>query len=63
MVFFRTKEDLINKVKYYLENDEERKRMSNIGREISLREFTYTGLANRFLNYLQEYYKNNYKEQ
>lgn len=57
MIFFKTKNDLVEKVKYYLENEEERNRMAQIGREISLKNFTYTGLANRFLDYLQKYYK------
>ena len=57
MIFFKTKNDLVEKVKYYLENEEERNRMAQIGRDISLKNFTYTGLANRFLDYLQKYYK------
>lgn len=45
MVFYRSTEDLIKKIKYYLAHEEERERIARAGYERTLREHTY---ENRF---------------
>lgn len=41
MVFFKDKEDFLNKIQFYLEHEEERKRMVESGRKKALEKLTY----------------------
>lgn len=41
IVFFKDKEDFLNKVHFYLEHEEERTRMAEIGRKKALEKLTY----------------------
>lgn len=43
LVLFRDKEDFLNKVQFYLNNEDERVRMAKVGREKALERLTYQG--------------------
>lgn len=49
LVMFRDKEDLLQKVKYYLTHEEERRRMAEIGHKAALEKMTFDELMNRML--------------
>lgn len=53
-VFFYDKQDLIDKIKYYLANEKERQRIVENGRQIVLRERTYSTAARKCLNLIKE---------
>jgi hypothetical protein len=54
LVFFRNKDDLIKKVKFYLENGEKRQRMTEIGRQACLEKMTYKALMRNMTEKLSE---------
>ncbi|MDR1616233.1 MAG: glycosyltransferase [Syntrophomonadaceae bacterium] len=54
LVFFRNKTELIKKVKFYLENEEERQRMAEIGRKVCLEKMTYKALMRNMTEKLAE---------
>ncbi len=41
LVFFNGREDLLDKIKFYLENEDERKKLAKIGREKALEKLTF----------------------
>ena len=51
---FETQEELVEKVKYYLSNDDERKSIAKAGYERCVKEYSYTARAKRVLEYIQE---------
>lgn len=53
-VMFKGKEDLLSKVKYYLENEEERQRMIAIEKESALKKMTFDATCKRMLDVLKE---------
>ena len=52
LVMFYNKKDLIKKVKYYLEHDEERREMARRGREVALQKMTYDALMKRVIQFI-----------
>ena len=53
--YFHNKEELIEKLHFYLEHDDERKRMAEIGRQEALKRMTFTALMENVLDILPEY--------
>ena len=53
-VFYYDKKDLIEKVKYYLMNEEERKRIAQSGRQAVLQEMIYANAARKALQLIKE---------
>lgn len=49
VVFFRSKEELIGKINYYLKNDAERQRIAENGRKKAIKTMSYRGLAERIM--------------
>lgn len=50
IILFRTKEELLDKVRYYLAHPDERKQIALRGREIALKHFTYSHAAAQMLD-------------
>lgn len=53
--YFHNKEELIEKLHYYLEHDDERKRMAEIGRQEALKRMTFEALMKKVLDILPDY--------
>ncbi|MBQ9526056.1 MAG: glycosyltransferase family 1 protein, partial [Fretibacterium sp.] len=51
-IMFYNKKDLIKKVRYYLEHDEERREMARRGREVALQKMTYDALMKRVIGFI-----------
>lgn len=58
LVVFHDKNDLLNKVGYYLTHESERKQMAEKGRQAALEKMTYDTLMKRMLTFLSDYYQN-----
>lgn len=52
--FFYNKKDLLEKVAYYLSNEEERKKMIKKGKERALEKMTFTKLMERTINFIKK---------
>lgn len=52
-VFYYNKQDLIDKVKYYLANENERQRIVENGRQIVLKEMTYSSAVHKCLSLIK----------
>lgn len=55
IVMFTDRTDLIEKIRYYLEHEEERRAMALKGRKAALEYMTFDALAQKILNMLPEY--------
>ncbi len=53
--YFHNREELIEKLHFYLEHDDERKRMAELGRQEALKRMTFEALMKRVLDVLPEY--------
>ena len=53
IVLFRTREELLDKARYYLDHADERRKIAMRGREITLQNFTYEHLAARILSLIR----------
>ncbi|WP_026498557.1 glycosyltransferase family protein [Butyrivibrio sp. WCD2001] len=53
--FFEDKEELIEKIRYYLEHEDERKKMAEIGRGEALKRMTFDALMEKVIGLLPEY--------
>lgn len=53
LVMFHDKQDLLNKVNYYLSHETERKQMAEKGRQAALKTMTYNALMRRLLEFLK----------
>ena len=62
LVMFYNKKDLIKKVKYYLEHDEERREMARRGREVALQKMTYDALMKRVIGFIGDKLKERREE-
>ena len=54
VIMFHSREDLVDKLHYYLEHDEERKKMAERGRRAALEKMTYDVLMKRVLEEVAE---------
>jgi hypothetical protein len=53
-VGFRSPDDLLDKIQYYLAHDKERKEIAHRGREVTLDRFTYDRWAERLVGRIEE---------
>lgn len=56
IVLFYNKDDLLNKVQYYLDNPQERERIAENGRNVVIRDFSNTAVAERTMDFIKNYY-------
>ncbi|GEM_PF-505441 len=56
IVLFYSKDDLLNKVQYYLDNPEERERIAENGRRVVLKNFSHTAIAAKTMEFIRRYY-------
>lgn len=63
VVMFRTREDLIQKIHYYLEHEEERQEMIKRGRKAALEKMTFDSLMRRVLKTVGERLEEHYGRQ
>lgn len=54
IVMFRTPEELIQKVDYYLEHEEEREQIARVGHERAMNDYTYEKKIKRLLDWVTE---------
>lgn len=57
IVLFYNKEDLLNKVQYYLDNPGERDRIAENGRAVVLEKFTNIAVADATIGFIKQYYQ------
>ncbi len=62
VVMYYNQEDLIQKLHYYLEHEEERKKMAKRGREVALEKMTYDVLMQKVLNEVSKRFNKNTSE-
>ena len=67
IVLFYNKDDLLNKVQYYLDNPDERERIAENGKNVAMRDFSNVAVAKKTISFIKEYYvgqdvKTNIKE-
>ena len=55
-MLFYNKEDLLNKIQYYLDHPEERKRIAEKGREVAVRKFSNIAIAKKSMDSIQQYF-------
>ena len=56
-VMFHNRQDLLNKVEYYLSHEEERNQLAEKGRKVALEKMTYDVLMKRMLVFLSDYFQ------
>ncbi len=56
IALFYNKDDLLNKIQHYLENPEERERISGNGRNVVIRDFSNIAVAKRTMDFIKGYY-------
>lgn len=57
VVMFYSKDDLLNKIQYYLDNPEERERIAENGRRVVINNFSHTAIARKTMDFIKDYYK------
>ena len=56
IVLFYNKDDLLNKIQYYLDNPQERERIAEKGRDVVLRDFSNIAVAKQTMDFIKNYY-------
>ncbi len=56
VVLFYSKDDLLNKIQYYLDNPEERERVAENGRKLVIKDFSSIAIAKRTMEFIRNYY-------
>lgn len=56
IVLFYSKDDLLNKLQYYLDNPQERERIAENGRQVVLNNFSHTAIARKTMDFIKSYY-------
>jgi len=56
IVLFYSKDDLLNKLQYYLDHPGERERIAENGRQVVLRNFSHTAIAGKTMEFIKKYY-------
>lgn len=56
IVLFYNKDDLLNKVQYYLDNPVERERISENGRNVVIRDFSSVAIAGKTMDIIKKHY-------
>ncbi|GBD95707.1 MAG TPA: hypothetical protein ENG83_04285 [Nitrospirae bacterium] len=57
VVLFYSKDDLLNKIQYYLDNPEERERIAENGRNVVMHDFTNIAIARKTMEFIGSYYR------
>ncbi len=57
IVLFHDKDDLLNKVQYYLDNPEERERIAENGRNVVIQNFSALSITGKTMEFIKEYYR------
>ncbi|MCK5504525.1 MAG: glycosyltransferase family 1 protein, partial [Thermodesulfovibrionia bacterium] len=57
IVLFYTKDDLLNKIQYYLDNPEERLMIAECGRSVLINKFSHIAIAGKTMEFIKEYYR------
>lgn len=55
-VLFYSKDDLLNKIQYYLDNPSERERIAENGRQVVINNFSHVAIARKTMNFIKGYY-------
>lgn len=56
VVLFYNKDDLLNKIQYYLDNQEERERIAENGRQVVINNFSHVAIAKKTMDFIKSYY-------
>jgi spore maturation protein CgeB len=59
VVLFYSKEDLLNKIQYYLDHPEERERIAENGRQVVINNFSHVAIAKKTMDFVKSYYLQN----
>lgn len=57
IVVFYSKDDLLNKIQYYLDNPDERDRIAENGRQVVIKNFSQLSIAGNVMQFIKNYYK------
>ncbi len=57
IVLFRSKDELLNKIQYFLDNPDERNRIAEKGRQVVINDFSHVAIARKTMNFIKDYYK------
>lgn len=57
VVMFYSKDDLLNKIQYYLDNPEERERIAENGRQVVINNFSHIAIARKTMDFIKDYYR------
>ncbi len=57
IVLFHDKDDLLNKVQYYLDSPEERERIAENGKNVVIRNFSSLAVTSKTMDFIKEYYR------
>ena len=57
IVVFYSKDDLLNKIQYYLDNPDERNRIAENGRQVVMKNFSQLSIAGNAMQFIKNYYK------
>ena len=57
IVLFDGKDDLLNKVQYYLDNPEERERIAGNGKNVVVENFSNIAIAGKTMDFIMKYYR------
>ncbi|MDH4029160.1 MAG: glycosyltransferase, partial [Nitrospirota bacterium] len=57
VVLFYSKDDLLNKIQYYLDNPEERDRIAENGRQVVINKFSHIAITRKTMDFIKDYYK------
>ncbi len=55
-VMFYSKDDLLNKIQYFLDNPEERERVAENGRQVVMNNFSHIAIAGKTMGLIKDYY-------
>ena len=56
VVLFYSKDDLLNKIQYYLDNPDERERIAENGRQVVINNFSHTAIAEKSMDFIKNYF-------
>lgn len=56
IVLFYSKDDLLHKIQYYLDNSHERERIAENGRQVVINNFSHVAIARKTMDFIKGYY-------
>ena len=57
VVMFYSRDDLLNKIQYYLDNPEEREAIAEKGRQVVINNFSHVAIVKKTMDFIKDYYK------